>query len=119
MSWLLDGEPAVQRAVRTRLLGEPLDSPECGVLSSRLMVEGTVPAILDSQDPDGHWGGAIGSTRRSTPTVWNLIILAELALTARTIASDGRSRSSDGHINASGGFSTTRRSATKAVWVRW
>jgi hypothetical protein len=111
MSWLLDGEPAVQRAVRTRLLGEPLESPECRVLSGRLMTEGTIPAILDSQDPDGHWGGRDRFyTAKYSGTVWNLIILAELGADG----SDGRVRRAvtailaDGQHRASGGFSTTR-----------
>lgn len=111
MSWLLDGEPAVQRAVRTRLLGEPMDSPQCRVLSSRLMTEGTIPAILNSQDPDGHWGGRDRFyTAKYSGTVWNLIILAELGADGR----DDRVRRAvaailnDGQHRASGGFSTTR-----------
>jgi hypothetical protein len=111
MSWLLDGEPAVQRAVRTRLLGEPPDSPECRVLRGRLMAEGTVPAILASQDFDGHWGGRDRFyTAKYSGTVWNLIILAELGADG----SDDRVRRAvtailaDGQHQASGGFSTTR-----------
>jgi hypothetical protein len=109
--WLLDGEPAVQWAARTRLLGESRDSPMCEALHARVMTEGTVPAILASQDPDGHWGGRDRFyTAKYSGTVWNLIILAELGADG----ADARvSRAvdailADGQDPSSGGFSTTR-----------
>jgi hypothetical protein len=111
VSWLLDGEPAVQLATRTRLLRQSSDSPTCSELRGRVMTEGTVPAILASQDADGHWGGRDRFyTAKYSGTVWNLIILAELGADG----ADARVRRAveallaDGQDPASGGFSTTR-----------
>jgi hypothetical protein len=75
------------------------------------MTEGTVPAILASQDADGHWGGRDRFySAKYSGTVWNLIILAELGADG----ADSRVRRAveailaDGQHLASGGFGTTR-----------
>jgi hypothetical protein len=109
VSWLLEGEPAVRLAVRTRLLGDDPGSPECLDLRSRAMVEGTIPAILATQAADGHWGAPDRFyTAKYTGTVWNLIILAELGADGE----DERVRRAaeavlrDSRHPVSGGFST-------------
>lgn len=110
LSWLLDGDPAVQLATRTRLLGEAPDSAGCRELRARVMTEGTVPSILAAQAPEGHWGGpGRFYTAKYSGTVWNLIILAELGADG----SDDRIRRAveailtDSQHPASGGFATT------------
>lgn len=115
LSWLLDGDPAVQLAARTRLLGEAPASADCQALRARLMATGTVPAILAAQGPDGHWGGpGRFYTAKYSGTVWNLIILAELGADG----GDARIRRAveailtDSQHPASGGFATTTSSRT-------
>jgi len=110
-SWLLDGEPAIQLAARTRLLGEDPGSPECGALRRRAMLEGTIPAILATQGPDGHWGRRDAFyTAKYTGTVWNLIILAELGADGEDerVRRAAEAVLADSLHRASGGFSTTR-----------
>ncbi len=111
MSWLLDGEPAVQLATRMALLGEPAGSADCRELRARLMTEGTVPAILASQDPDGHWGGRDRFySAKYSGTVWNLIILAELGADGSNalIARAAEAILTDSLHPDSGGFSAHR-----------
>jgi len=111
VDWLLDGEPAVELATRVRLLGEDAASPLCVDLRRRLMVEGTVPAILAAQGPDGHWGERDRFyTAKYTGTVWSLLILAEFGADG----SDPRIRAAieailaDSRHPASGAFGMSR-----------
>ena len=111
VDWLLDGEPAVELATRVRLLGEDAASPLCADLRRRLMVEGTVPAILAAQGPDGHWGERDRFyTAKYTGTVWSLLILAEFGADG----SDPRIRAAieailaDSRHPASGAFGMSR-----------
>lgn len=111
VDWLLGGEPAVELATRVRLLGEDAASPACADLRRRLMVEGTVPAILAAQGPDGHWDGRDRFyTAKYTGTVWSLVILAEFGADG----SDPRIRAAaealfaDSQHAASGGFGMGR-----------
>lgn len=111
VAWLLEGEPAVQLAVRARLLGADQISSDSGELRGLAMREGSIPAILARQGPDGHWGDRDGFySAKYVGTVWNLIILAELGADG----SDERVRRaveavlSDSRHRESGGFSTTR-----------
>lgn len=109
-SWLLEGEPAVQLAVRTRLLGHDPGSLECLELRSRAMAEGTIPAILATQGADGHWGARDRFyTAKYTGTVWNLIILAELGAdgTDERVRRAAEAVLRDSRHPASGGFSTS------------
>lgn len=111
VDWLLDGEPAVQLATRRRLLGESPDSPELLTLRGRVMAEGTVPAILASQDADGHWGGRDRFyTAKYSGTVWNLVILAELGADGADprVHRAVEAILADGQHAASGGFGTNR-----------
>lgn len=111
VAWLLDSDAAVQYATRTRLLGEDADSRACRGLRARLMREGTVPAILAAQGPDGHWAGRDRFyTAKYTGTVWNLIILAELGADGadERVRRGAEAVLADAQHPASGGFSMQR-----------
>lgn len=111
VAWLLGGDAAVQFATRTRLLEEDPDSRACRRLSARVMAEGTVPAILATQGPDGHWAGRDRFyTAKYSGTVWNVIILAELGAdgTDERIRRAAEAVLADAQHPASGGFSTER-----------
>jgi hypothetical protein len=58
VAWLLDGGPSVRYSTLTRLLGEPAGGVAATQARERIMVEGTVPAILAAQRDDGHSRGA-------------------------------------------------------------
>jgi hypothetical protein len=79
IAWLLAGDPAVELATRTGLLGEPPDSADNRVLQARTMTQEPVAGILARQGDDGHWGGpGRFYTDKYTGTVWTLLVLAEL-----------------------------------------
>ena len=79
VGWLLDGDPSVRYFTLTRLLGEPADGAAATQARQRIMTEGTVPAILAAQRPDGHWAERDRFyAAKYTGTVWQLIVLAEL-----------------------------------------
>lgn len=81
VSWLLGGgDPSVRFLMLTTLLGAPLDDPEVVAARAAIMTEGTVPRVLAAQLDDGHWEGRDRFyTGKYRGTVWQLVILAELA----------------------------------------
>lgn len=81
VDWLLgEDNPSVRYLTLTRILGRPETSREVRQARKRIMESGVVPAILARQEPGGNWGDPkafyMGKYRS---TVWQLIILAELA----------------------------------------
>lgn len=109
VDWLLEGEPAVQHALRTRLLGQDAASPECRLLRQQAMAAGTIAEILSRQGADGHWGppGRF-YTAKYQGTVWNLLILAELGADGHDerVRRGAEAVLADSRHPASGGFST-------------
>ena len=81
VSWLLDGDdPSVRYLTLTNLLGVPPDDPDAVAARAAIMTDGTVPRILAAQLDDGHWEGRDRFyTGKYRGTVWQLVILAELA----------------------------------------
>lgn len=81
IEWLLEEDnPSVRYLTLTSLLNRPLDDPEVESAKEAIMKEGVVPQILAEQNEDGSWGIPKKFYRdKYTGTVWNLLILAELA----------------------------------------
>lgn len=112
VSWLLDGDdPSVRYLTLTDLLGTPPDDPDVVAARAAIMTEGTVPRILAAQLDDGHWEGRDRFyTGKYRGTVWQLVILAELAADG----DDPRVRAAceailrDSQDGESGGFSMAR-----------
>jgi hypothetical protein len=112
VSWLLEGDdPSVRYLALTDLLGAPPDDAEVVAARSAIMTDGTVPRILAAQLDDGHWEGRDRFyTGKYRGTVWQLVILAELAADG----ADERVRAGceailrDSQDAASGGFSMAR-----------
>ena len=80
--WLLEeGDPSVRYLTLVDILGEPPDAPEVEAARRIIMETGTVPGILAKQQEGGHWGnpGDFYVRGKYRGTVWQLIILAELA----------------------------------------
>ena len=109
--WLLEEEnPSVRYFTLVDILGEPPDAPEVKTARRIIMETGTVPGILAKQQEGGYWGNPEDFYVRGKyrGTVWQLIILAELAAdsedprirkTCEFILENSRDRQS-------GGFST-------------
>jgi len=80
LDWLLaEDNPSVRYQALTTLAGQ---SPPAVVAAARnaIMTHGPVPKLLALQDADGAWPPADRFYRaKYTGTVWNLILLAELA----------------------------------------
>ena len=54
ITWLLEGDPAIQYQTRRDLLHE--DPAALADLRNRIAKEGWGRAFLERQQPDGHWG---------------------------------------------------------------
>jgi hypothetical protein len=77
---LEDGNPSVRYLTLTRILDQPESNREVRHARKRIMEIGVVPAILARQEPGGNWEDPKSFyTRKYRSTVWQLIILAELA----------------------------------------
>lgn len=80
LAWLVAGDPAVARAVRRHLLGEPLaEDPDLAT------VPGDVAAILAARQPSGHWGQGFYQPKW-TSTHYSLLELADLGLSGTDAA---------------------------------
>ncbi|MEW6367641.1 MAG: nitrogen fixation protein NifH [Acidobacteriota bacterium] len=79
VEWLLEPEcPAVRYATLTGLLGRSSRHAEVREAHASIMRTGVVPAILDRQEPEGHWGKPDSFyTAKYRGAVWQLIVLAE------------------------------------------
>ena len=81
IDWLLEeGNPSVRYFALTDLLGKPCSDNAVKVAKDEIMRIGTVPKILSKQNEKGYW---VSPDRfysaKYKGTVWQLIILAELA----------------------------------------
>ena len=82
LSWLLQEDPdnpGVRYFALTDLLGRPSDDPEVMQARQAVMSKGPVPAILDSQAPEGYWvkpGAGYFPQYRSS--VWAVTMLGQL-----------------------------------------
>lgn len=81
MKWLLEEEnPSVRYLALTSLLGKSVKGSEAREAFRAIMETGPVPKILSRQNEDGSFGIPERFYRdKYKGTVWNLIILAELA----------------------------------------
>jgi len=80
LDWLLEEEnPSVRYFALRGLLDRPERSAEVRRAKQSIMTSGTVPKILDRQNPDGTWDEPAKFYRHKYKgTVWQLIILANL-----------------------------------------
>jgi hypothetical protein len=81
LDWLLEKDnPSVRYETLTTLLGYPQDDAEVLAARQMIMTAGLVPSILQNQNTDGSWGQPDRFYNdKYTGTVWNLLLLAELA----------------------------------------
>lgn len=79
VNWLLDGDPAV----RWQTMRDLTDTPVAQVAHERdqIAVHGWGRRLLDAQDPDGCWAGALYSPKW-TSTTYTLLLLHWLGLPA-------------------------------------
>jgi hypothetical protein len=80
--WLLEEEnPSVRYFALTDLMERPGNDSDVKKARTEIMATGPVPKILSSQKSGGYWGKPEDFYVRSKykGTVWNLILLAELA----------------------------------------
>ena len=78
--WLLETDnPSVRYFALTELLEKPETNPEVDTAKNKIMQIGTVPKILNKQNPQGYWETPDKYyTIKYKGSVWQLIILAEL-----------------------------------------
>jgi hypothetical protein len=80
IGWLLEEDnPSVRYFALRDLLGKPEGSSEVRKARREIMIRGSVPKILEKQNPDGSWAEPAKFYRNKYKgTVWQLIILAAL-----------------------------------------
>jgi hypothetical protein len=85
ISWLLeDDNPSVRYGTLTQILGKTERSKAVRQARESIMEIGVVPAVLSRQKPEGCWEDARSFYRsKYKGTVWQLIILAEHAASAK------------------------------------
>lgn len=81
LEWLLEEDnPSIRFCALVSLLDKPLNDREVKKSKKAIMEYGLVPEILGKQNSDGSWGIPEKFYRQKyTGTVWNLLILAEMA----------------------------------------
>ncbi|MEW6368175.1 MAG: nitrogen fixation protein NifH [Acidobacteriota bacterium] len=79
IDWLVEPEnPTVSYLTLTDLLGRSCRNPAARESRKAIMRTGVVAAILERQEPGGHWGNPDSFyTAKYRGTVWQLIVLAE------------------------------------------
>ena len=79
--WLLEKDnPSVRYFILSQILDKPQNSPEVQKAKKEIMTAGVVPQILAKQNSGGYWEAPEAFyTAKYRGTVWQLIILAELA----------------------------------------
>jgi len=82
LPWLLEtdaGNPGVRYFALAELTGLPARDPALVQARKDVMASGPVPAILDSQAPEGYWvKPGPGYTPKYRSTVWQITFLAQL-----------------------------------------
>jgi len=79
LPWLLEPDPAnpgVRYFVLRDLLDRPADDAELRQAQADVMLTGPVRAILNAQEPDGHWSKPGAGYLKYTGTVWSVVFLA-------------------------------------------
>jgi Asp-tRNA(Asn)/Glu-tRNA(Gln) amidotransferase A subunit family amidase len=94
VGWLLDGDPAVRWQVRRDLLNDPAE--EVAAERDRVAREGWGAQLLDRQDPEGTWGGAVWLPEDRTATDDAVLLLAILGVDP----GDARVREAVGRVKA-------------------
>ena len=80
IAWLLDGDPAIRWQVLRDIVGAPPKHVDAE--RQRVAREGWGARLLDLQDADGRWAGALYSPKW-TSTTYTLLLLHWLGLPAR------------------------------------
>lgn len=75
--WLLAGDPSIRWQVMADLLGS--SAKEVAVERARVVTEGWGARLLEAQDPDGLWAGALYSPKW-TSTTYTLLLLRSLGI---------------------------------------
>lgn len=79
-AWLLeDDNPSVRYLTLVDILDKSHADLEVAEARAAIMTAGVVPAILERQHPEGHWGSPGNPYAKYGGSVWQLVILAELA----------------------------------------
>ncbi|OGO15125.1 MAG: hypothetical protein A2Z14_18045 [Chloroflexi bacterium RBG_16_48_8] len=82
LPWLLEEDsdhPSVRYFAHWGLLDRPEDDPEVQEAKATIMGSGSVPVILDAQQPEGYWVKAGGGySPKYQGTGWQIMLLAEL-----------------------------------------
>ena len=83
--WLLEKDnPSVRYFTLLQILDKPQNNPEVQEAKKEIMTAGVVPQILAKQNSGGYWEAPEAFyTAKYRGTVWQLIILAELAADGR------------------------------------
>ena len=83
--WLLEKDnPSVRYCTLLQILDRPQNNPEVQEAKKEIMTAGVVPQILAKQNSGGYWEAPEAFyTAKYRGTVWQLIILAELAADGR------------------------------------
>lgn len=79
LDWLTEPDnPTVRYLALTELVGRSGRSPQVREARAAIMREGVVPAVLQRQEPEGHWAKPDAFyTAKYRGTVWQLLVLAE------------------------------------------
>ena len=81
LTWLLEPDPdnpSIRYFALRDLLDRPVNDPEVITAESEIMITGSVPVILDAQNPEGYWKQPGGGYRKYQGTAWQIMILSEL-----------------------------------------
>ncbi len=112
LSWLLEIDPA-NPSVRCFSLRDLLDLPahDPAVIEAQaaIMTSGTVPAILESQHPEGYWENPGSGYGKYRGTEWQIIFLGELGVDpSNAIVRRGCEYLLNHSIANNGGFSAAK-----------
>lgn len=114
--WLLEkNNPSVRYYTLTEILDKPENNPQIKTTKDEIMKKGPVPNILKNQTKEGYWESPERAyTAKYKGTVWQLIILAELAASKEDekIINSCEFILSDFQDIKSGGFSVWHSSRT-------
>jgi hypothetical protein len=72
ITWLMEGDPAIRYQTLRDLLGAP--EPETSAIRNRILQEGWGKGLMDLQDEQGTWSGALYSPKW-TSTFYTLLLL--------------------------------------------
>ncbi len=82
LTWLLEPDsdnPSIRYFALCDLLDRPANAPDVVAAKSEIMINGPVPVILEAQNAAGYWRQPGGGYRKYQGTVWQIMLLGELA----------------------------------------